>query len=256
MTGQEYPGRRRTESAAFGWERRRFGAGEDSPGAWAETPPADPAGRKRGERAPFGALNVGGTTKCENLHALVPLICGGTGACCCFLGGGAPLPPSPGGGIFGIGQCRGFFVGRDPPPGAGPVFGSPCRGFVSPLRRRAPFWSAKKGRKSRLEPAVLRTPFCPDVYWESCSSCGAISSERRWTLRLPPSPRFQRAGLVGRRVFSLSAEIQPDGAGLASGRAACCRFPAHQRNLEHTTRAERSGRTSHPQLSLEAGTAI
>ena len=149
MTGQEYPGRRRTESAAFGWERRRFGAGEDSPGAWAETPPADPAGRKRGERAPFGALNVGGTTKCENLHALVPLICGGTGACCCFLGGGAPLPPSPGGGIFGIGQCRGFLWGVTR-PGRGPRFWQslPRVCFAAPAA--SPFLCGQKGAKKPL----------------------------------------------------------------------------------------------------------
>ncbi len=61
---------------------------------------------------------------------------------------------------------------------------------------RAPFCADKKGRKSRLEPAVLRTPFCPDVYWRSCSLCVAVASERRWTLRLPPSPRFKRAGLI------------------------------------------------------------
>ena len=44
-------------------------------------------------------------------------------------------------------------------PRRGPRFGSPGRRGVSPLRRRAPFCADKKGRKSRLEPAVLRTPF-------------------------------------------------------------------------------------------------
>ena len=65
MTGQEYPVRRRTESAAFGWKRRRSGAGEDSPGAQVETPPARPAGPNGVKGAPPGRLNVGGTTKCE-----------------------------------------------------------------------------------------------------------------------------------------------------------------------------------------------
>ena len=148
MTGQEYPGRRRTESAAFGCERRRFGAGEDSPGAWAETPPADPAGRKRGERAPFGALNVGGTTKCEDPHALVPLICGGTGACCCFLGGGAPLPPSPGGGIFGIGQCRGFLWGVTRPRARAPFLAVPAEGLFRRSGGEPLFVRTKRGEKA------------------------------------------------------------------------------------------------------------
>ena len=104
-----------------------------------------------------------------------------------------------------------------------------------------------------------------------------------------PSAKTQPdgAGLVGGRGVSPSAETQPDGAGLAGGRgsspsaktqpdgagpvgrrglvglasrrgllgrrAACCRFPAHPRTPERTPRAERSDRTSHPQLLPGAG---
>ena len=142
-------------------------------------------------------------------------------------------------------------------------FGSPCRWVVSPLRRRATFrhlpcqgFFASGGPLLSLNKSGQKSA-CPDVYWESCSPCVAVASERRWTLRLPPSPRFQRAGLVGGRGSSPSAETQPDGAGLVDRRGlaglasrrcllgrrgACCRFPAHPRTLERTPRAERSDR--------------
>ena len=127
---------------------------------------------------------------------------------------------------------------------------------------RAPFWSAKKGRKSRLEPAVLRTPFCPDVYWQFCSSGGADAPERRWTLRLPPSPRFSALPWWVDGIFSVSRNPtgwrrpgRVDGglAGLASRRIACCRFPAHPRTLERTARAERSDRTCTPSFRQGQG---
>ena len=215
MTGQEYPGRRRTESAAFGWERRRFGAGEDSPGAWAETPPADPAGRKRGERAPFGALNVGGTTKCDNLHALVPLICGGTGACCCFLGA-APLCPLPLAGVFlALAMPRLFCL------------------------RRPTFVTEQKWAKVSLEPAVLRTPFaltCTGspvlLAWRlplsaggryGCPRVRALSALAWWVDGSLAGPVGRRGlvGLAGGRGSSPSAETQPDGAGPVGGRGSC-----------------------------------
>ena len=111
--------------------------------------------------------------------------------------------------------------------------------------------------KSQLRTCGSKNSLCPDVYWESCSPCVAVASERRWTLRLPPSPRFQRAGLAGGRGSSPSAETQPDGAGLVDRRGlaglasrrcllgrrgACRRFPAHPRTLERTPRAEHSDR--------------
>ena len=43
-------------------------------------------------------------------------------------------------------------------PDQGPGIVMPQRWDISPPRRRAPFCADKKGRKSRLEPAVLRTP--------------------------------------------------------------------------------------------------
>ena len=156
--------------------------------------------------------------------------------------GGCFSPPGAGP-VYGICQCRGFCGGVPRPRARGLFSAVPAGGRVSRPRARAPFWSAKKGRKSRLEPAVLRIPFCPDVYWRSCSPCGACSSERRWTLRLPPSPRFS----------ALACWV--DG-GLLDKRTTPRRFPWHQRNLERTPRAERSDRTSHPQLSLGAGATV
>ena len=57
--------------------------------------------------------------------------------------------------------------------GQGPGIVAPQRWDISPLRRRAPFCADKKGRKSRLEPAVLRTPFAL-----TCTGCPVLLAEQ------------------------------------------------------------------------------
>ena len=74
--------------------------------------------------------------------------------------------------------------------------------FVGAFRApgAGPFLCGQKGAKKPLRTCGSKDSLCPDVYWRSCSSCGVGSSERRRTLRLPPSPRFKRAGLVDGRA--------------------------------------------------------
>ena len=146
--------------------------------------------------------------------------------------------------------------------------------------RRPTFVAEQKWAKVSLEPAVLRTPLaltCTDgpvpLAWQMLLSAGGrydcprVRASARWPggwtaallawwvdggfLRQQKPSRMalawwldgSLAGLAGRR-------------GLLGRRAACCRFPRHLHTLERTPRAERSDRTSHPQLSLEAGAAI
>ena len=134
--------------------------------------------------------------------------------------------------------------------------------FAAPAA--SPFLCGQKGAKKPLRTCGSKNSLCPDVYWESCSSGGAGSSERRWTLQLPPSPRFSALDwwvdgvfLCQQKPSRMALAWRVDGglAGLASRRgllgrrAACCRSPTCPR----TPRAERSDRTSHPQLLPGAG---
>ena len=98
--------------------------------------------------------------------------------------------------------------------------------------RRPTFVAEQKWAKVSLEPAVLRTPFCPDVYWGSYSSCGASSSERRWTLRLPPSPRFSAlawlvdGGLCQQKSSRMALAWRADGGLAADFQRTCITWSA------------------------------
>ena len=101
----------------------------------------------------------------------------------------------------------------------------------------SPFLVGQKGAKKPLRTCGSKESLCPDVYCRSYSPCGATASERRLTLRLPMSPRF--SALVRWVDGSLAADSQRTSVTWSA--------PA---------RADRSGRTSHPQLSPEAGATI